>query len=57
MNVVHCCLLQTPERAFVLRVSYMEIYNDTLTDLLDKSNGNLEIRQDKVFLLFPISTV
>ena len=28
----------------------MEIYNETLTDLLDPSAGNLEIRQ-KVFFL------
>lgn len=27
-------LLQIPNREFLLRVSYMEIYNETITDLL-----------------------
>jgi len=50
-RVTEVCLLfvtQTPERAFVLRVSYMEIYNESLTDLFGDPDKNVEIRQDKV---------
>jgi len=43
-------VVQTPQRAFVLSVSYFEIYNEKLTDLLDPSQKNVEIRQDKVFI-------
>lgn len=31
---VHIFLLQFADREFLLRVSYMEIYNDTIADLL-----------------------
>jgi len=39
------CASQSPERAFVVRVSYLEIYNNQLTDLLSKSGT----RENKVF--------
>ena len=32
---------QDPERAFLLRVSYIEIYNETLRDLLNFKKGPL----------------
>lgn len=32
---------QDPERAFLLRVSYIEIYNETLRDLLNFKKGTL----------------
>uniref|UniRef100_A0A4W3I835 Kinesin motor domain-containing protein n=1 Tax=Callorhinchus milii TaxID=7868 RepID=A0A4W3I835_CALMI len=36
-----------PNREFLLRVSYMEIYNENVTDLLVKQKGKpLEIRED-----------
>ncbi|KAI8372322.1 kinesin family member 11 [Choanephora cucurbitarum] len=35
-------------REFLLRVSYLEIYNETIKDLLNPSNDNLKIHQDKV---------
>jgi hypothetical protein len=31
-----------------LRVSYLEIYNETIKDLLNPSNDNLKIHQDKI---------
>lgn len=36
-----------PEREYVLRVSYMEIYNEIVNDLLNPANTNLRIREDK----------
>ncbi|OAD08586.1 hypothetical protein MUCCIDRAFT_119008, partial [Mucor lusitanicus CBS 277.49] len=33
---------------FLLRVSYLEIYNETIKDLLNPSNDNLKIHQDKI---------
>ncbi|KAL9548633.1 hypothetical protein MBANPS3_005588 [Mucor bainieri] len=35
-------------REFLLRVSYLEIYNETIKDLLNPSNDNLKIHQDKI---------
>lgn len=37
---------QTPEREFLLRVSYLEIYNEEIRDLLCPSSTKLEIRED-----------
>ena len=38
---------QTPEREFLLRVSYFEIYNEIINDLLEPSNQNLSIRESR----------
>ncbi|WZZ58392.1 hypothetical protein YC2023_058499 [Brassica napus] len=38
--------IQTPEREFLLRVSYLEIYNEVINDLLDPTGQNLRIRED-----------
>ncbi|XP_062184780.1 kinesin-like protein KIN-7E, chloroplastic [Phragmites australis] len=36
----------TPGREFLLRVSYIEIYNEVINDLLDPTGQNLRIRED-----------
>lgn len=36
---------QTPDREFLLRVSYLEIYNETLKDLLVAGNDHLKIHE------------
>ena len=36
----------TPEREFLLRVSYLEIYQEVITDLLNPGATNLPIRED-----------
>eukprot|EP01006_Ploeotia_vitrea_P045200 TRINITY_DN66919_c7_g2_i2.p1 TRINITY_DN66919_c7_g2~~TRINITY_DN66919_c7_g2_i2.p1 ORF type:complete len:683 (+),score=401.25 TRINITY_DN66919_c7_g2_i2:24-2072(+) len=36
-----------PDREFVLRVSYMEIYNEIVNDLLAPENTNMRIREDR----------
>ncbi|KAL6650591.1 hypothetical protein ACP70R_009516 [Stipagrostis hirtigluma subsp. patula] len=36
----------TPGREFLLRVSYLEIYNEVINDLLDPTGQNLRIRED-----------
>lgn len=36
-----------PEKEFLLRASYLEIYNETLKDLLAPETGALKIRQDE----------
>ncbi|KAL0432223.1 UNVERIFIED_CONTAM: Kinesin-like protein KIN-7E, chloroplastic [Sesamum latifolium] len=37
---------QTPGREYLLRVSYLEIYNEVINDLLDPTGQNLRIRED-----------
>lgn len=36
-----------PEQTFLLRASYLEIYNETLKDLLAPESGPLKVRQDE----------
>ncbi|KDO70871.1 hypothetical protein CISIN_1g0028083mg, partial [Citrus sinensis] len=36
----------TPNREFLLRVSYLEIYNEVVNDLLNPAGQNLRIRED-----------
>ncbi|GAA6034686.1 hypothetical protein JCM8097_001119 [Rhodosporidiobolus ruineniae] len=45
-----------PEKEFLLRASYLEIYNETLKDLLDPTAGPVKIRQDeqKRFFVHPL---
>ncbi len=43
----------TPEREYLLRFSFIEIYNESVNDLLDSSKTNLQIRDNvKVLLQF-----
>lgn len=37
----------TPDREFLIQVSYMEIYNEIINDLLDPAGINLSVREDK----------
>ncbi|XP_062220452.1 kinesin-like protein KIN-7D, chloroplastic [Phragmites australis] len=37
---------ETPNREFLLRVSYLEIYNEVINDLLNPAAQNLRIRED-----------
>ncbi|XP_039615167.1 centromere-associated protein E-like isoform X2 [Polypterus senegalus] len=48
INDIFKCIDQTPQREFLLRISYLEIYNETITDLLCDSRKKkpLEIRED-----------
>ncbi|KAI8146305.1 P-loop containing nucleoside triphosphate hydrolase protein [Fennellomyces sp. T-0311] len=41
------CIEQASTKEFVLRVSYLEIYNETIRDLLAPANDNLKIHEDK----------
>ncbi|KAG2379500.1 hypothetical protein C9374_006617 [Naegleria lovaniensis] len=43
---VFTTISQTPDRAFQIRVSYLEIYNEIINDLLDIENKKLKIRED-----------
>ena len=45
------CVAQCPQRVFIVYVSYLEIYNDSISDLLTDSDLKLELRSDQVFLL------
>lgn len=40
-------LIKTPNRQFLLRVSYLEIYNEIINDLLAPENVNLKVHEDK----------
>ncbi|KAJ9559195.1 hypothetical protein OSB04_013809 [Centaurea solstitialis] len=37
---------ETPNREFLLRVSYLEIYNEVVNDLLNPAGQNLRLRED-----------
>ena len=47
-----CWILQTSNREFLLRVSYMELYNEGLSDLLSSEKKTLQIRENDVSKLF-----
>jgi centromeric protein E len=38
---------EVPEREFLLRVSYMEIYNEKIRDLLSKESKTIEVRENE----------
>ncbi|KAF2542547.1 hypothetical protein F2Q70_00037462 [Brassica cretica] len=38
---------ETPNREFLLRISYLELYNEVVNDLLNPAGHNLRIREDK----------
>ncbi|CAG9332355.1 unnamed protein product [Blepharisma stoltei] len=38
---------ETPEREYLLRCSYVEIYNECINDLLNPSNVNLQVLEDR----------
>lgn len=39
------CINDDKDRKYDINVSYLEIYNETLNDLIDPNNKNLEIRE------------
>eukprot|EP00250_Pteridium_aquilinum_P013264 c21239_g1_i1 orf=280-3999(+) len=43
---VFSIIQETPGREFLLRVSYLEIYNEVINDLLDLAGQNLRVRED-----------
>ncbi|KAL4310333.1 hypothetical protein GQ457_01G000600 [Hibiscus cannabinus] len=43
---VFSSIQDTPGREFLLRVSYIEIYNEVINDLLDPTGQNLRVRED-----------
>ncbi|XP_024525244.1 kinesin-like protein KIN-7E, chloroplastic [Selaginella moellendorffii] len=43
---VFSIIQDTPGREFLLRVSYLEIYNEVINDLLDPAGQNLRVRED-----------
>ncbi|EDV22383.1 uncharacterized protein TRIADDRAFT_3836, partial [Trichoplax adhaerens] len=47
VNEIFRYINQKPNREFLLRVSYMEIYNEVITDLLNPSNTNLKIHENQ----------
>ncbi|MCO5567342.1 hypothetical protein L7F22_021032 [Adiantum nelumboides] len=43
---VFSIIQETPNREYLLRVSYLEIYNEVINDLLNPAGQNLRIRED-----------
>ncbi|CAN1307005.1 Kinesin-like protein KIN-7K, chloroplastic [Linum perenne] len=43
---VFSIIQETPNREYLLRVSYLEIYNEVVNDLLNPAGQNLRIRED-----------
>ncbi|KAL9656609.1 hypothetical protein ABK040_002882 [Willaertia magna] len=46
INEIFKTISQTTNRNFQIRVSYLEIYNEKIIDLLEPENNNLKIRED-----------
>jgi centromeric protein E len=38
--------MKHPERDFLLRMSYLEIYNESIKDLLDPTKENMKIHEN-----------
>ncbi|KAJ2960648.1 hypothetical protein NQZ79_g4002 [Umbelopsis isabellina] len=47
VNDVFAIISETTEKEYLLRVSYLEIYNETLRDLLSPESEDLRIHEDK----------
>lgn len=47
MDDVFTYIRDSPNREFLLRVSYLEIYNETIRDLLAPEVQDLRIHEDK----------
>lgn len=45
INEIMEAISQAPHRAFLIRCSYLEIYKETITDLL--ANKTVEVHEDK----------
>ncbi|KAK7388309.1 hypothetical protein VNO78_23123 [Psophocarpus tetragonolobus] len=43
---IYECIKNTPERDFILRISALEIYNETVIDLLKRESGPLRLLDD-----------
>eukprot|EP00792_Barthelona_sp_PAP020_P008498 TRINITY_DN3224_c0_g2_i2.p1 TRINITY_DN3224_c0_g2~~TRINITY_DN3224_c0_g2_i2.p1 ORF type:complete len:755 (+),score=237.05 TRINITY_DN3224_c0_g2_i2:40-2304(+) len=53
----HIALQSSDNKKFLVSVSYLEIYNEQVNDLLDSKNKNLKVRQneDKIFYVEGLS--
>jgi len=47
IDTVFSYIEETPERQYLLRISYLEIYNECLNDLLNRKTTQLKIVEDK----------
>lgn len=45
-NILIWHISQTTERDFVLKLSALEIYNETVVDLLNRESGSLRLLDD-----------
>ncbi|XP_015116662.1 kinesin-related protein 4 [Diachasma alloeum] len=46
VNAIFDCIMKDETREFVLSVSYIELYNEKVNDLLDTKNQDLKLRED-----------
>lgn len=46
VRVLYYFSSQTPEREFILKLSALEIYNETVVDLLNRESGSLRLLDD-----------
>jgi centromeric protein E len=47
IETIFAYIHETIEKEFLVRCSYLEIYNECVNDLLDANNTNLTLREDK----------
>jgi hypothetical protein len=46
-NITECFNFHVPKTTFMVRASYLQIYNENISDLLRVDRQNLQIREDK----------
>lgn len=47
IDTIFTYIQQTSDKQFLLRCSYLEVYNECINDLLNPSSLNLQIQEDK----------
>ena len=52
INDIYKSSRESKQKEYILRASYIEIYNETINDLFDKNGKNLKIRGDDVSTIF-----
>lgn len=47
VDTIFAYIEQTPNREFLIRCAYIEIYNENINDLLNPNGLNLQVQEDK----------
>lgn len=51
VDTIFAFIQQSPTKEFLVRCSYVEIYNENVNDLLNPKGLNLQLREDKAVMI------